>query len=209
MMTDFIYTIVDKYGFIGAFDDIKKAMKIVKKWENTVELFILKFPFNSTLQKEEIYFLPYRGHDTDNKYPVALVTNDRMYFLRVQTKLLKMEMTYPDSIDFFTKRINCIDPIEFGRLIDKKLRYKEDIMDVILTKISQADKEDLKKPFHEMMASIITDQYDILGPKSEYVCTQTSTSSSHKQPPENIELPNSEEIEDSYQENAADMPVVI
>ena len=197
-MTDSIYTIVDRYGFIGAFNNIKKPLQIIKKWNDKVDLFILKFPFNTNLQKEEVYFLPYRGHETDNKYPVALVTNDRSLFLKVQNKLLKMELTYPDCIDFFTKRINCIDPIEFSRLVDPKLRYKEDLMDTILTKISKADKCDLDKPFHEMMAGIMTDQYDILGPESEYVSAQTSSSSSHKPLPENIELPNAEEIKDLH-----------
>lgn len=154
-MMDKLYVVVDKFGYIGTYDDKEKAQKIIEYWKDSVDLMILVFPIKSDLPIDEVFFLPYRGHESDNKFPVALVTNDKIYALKVQQKMVSMEMTYPDNIEFFTKKINRIDPIEYSRLVDKKLRYKEDFIDQILTKISGADADELDKPFDEMMAGIM------------------------------------------------------
>lgn len=164
-----LYVIVDKFGFIGAYNSKERAQHVVNCWTDQVDLMIISFPINPDLPLEEIYFLPYRGHETDNKFPVALVSNDRDYILKVQQKMVSMEMTYPDNIKFFTKKINTIDPIEYSRLVDKKLRYKEEFIDQILSKISEADEDELSKPFDEMMAGIIVGPYDILSAKSDFL----------------------------------------
>lgn len=164
-----VYVIVDQFGYIGSYDSKEKADKIINYWEDQVDLMLLSFPINEELPLDKVYFLPYRGHETDNKFPVAIVSNDKNYILKVQKKMVSMDLTYPDNIHFFTKKINTIEPVEYSRLTDKKLRYKEDFVDQILTKINEADDEDLTKPFEEMMAGIVLGPYNILNEEGGYL----------------------------------------
>lgn len=163
-----IHVIFDKFGFIGAYLDEKEAIKFVNEWKKHVNLMILDFPLNSEEQKDDIYFLPWKGVDT---FPLALVTNDRTLFLKTQKKLVSMDLTFPDDIDFFTKKIGVVDPIEFQRLTDKSVRYKEDLLDKIFTKISEAEEMDLKQPFDKMLSGIISGHESILGDDNNYVTT--------------------------------------
>jgi len=164
-----IYTLVDKYGFLAAYDDKIKLKAIIKEWEDVVPLMIIEFPMNPNLQKEEIYFIPYSGLESDSRFPVALCTNDKKYALATQQQMIKMDSTYPDNINFFTKKLNCIEPVEFLRLTSKDVRQREDIVDTLLTKITEADEEDLKKPFNELINGILWEPSDLLKKDSELI----------------------------------------
>ena len=100
-----IYCVIDNFGFIAAFSIIQKARKFIKEWEDKVELFIMEFSINDEKQKNEIYFMPYKGHEGCHNFPVALVTNDKEYYLNVQSKLVKMGLAFPDDIEPFIEGI--------------------------------------------------------------------------------------------------------
>lgn len=183
-----IYVIVDKYGFIAAYDNLKKAEKIIDDWHKQVDLIMIEFLLDEDQQREEIYFLPYKCHDLSDNLPVALVTNDRMKFLRTQVKLLNMELTFPDDIGFFTKKVNEIDAPEYTRLTEKKLRYKEEFVDTILTKLNENEAADTKLPFDKLMSGLIMDEYFILDDQYGYVVD--------KKTKEADELPSHENADD-------------
>ena len=164
-----IYVVVDKFGFIGAYDNKDIALDLVNEWKNTVELLIINFPLDDAHQKEEVYFIPYSGLETDSRFPVAFVSNNKDKALAVQTKLVSMEMTYPDDIVFFTKKINNINPVEFMRLTNDHLRIKEALFDSLINKVENADKETLNLPFDQMISGLIWDPLDLLKPHSKEI----------------------------------------
>ena len=158
-----IYVVVDKYGFISAYDAKESAVNLVNEWSKTVDLMVMTFPLDEECQKDEVYFIPYSGLETDVRFPVASVSNNKKYSLSVQNKLVQMECTFPDDLSFFTKKFNCIDPIEHSRLTNSKLRVKEALFDSLITKIEHVDDPDLlKKPFEEMISGLLWSPEDLL-----------------------------------------------
>lgn len=162
-----IYTIVDKYGFIAAYDNKEKALGVINEWKKTIGLLLIEFPLDEKQQKKEVYFIPYMGLETDSRFPVALVTNNKDKAIRLQEKFVDMDMGYPDDILFFTKEMNCINPSEFARLTNDQLRIKEQIFDSLINKIEMADKETLNLPFDEMLAGLVWDPQDLLKSESK------------------------------------------
>ncbi len=174
---DLIYVVVDKFGFIGAYDNKETALDLVNEWKNTVELLIMTFPFDEEHQKEEVYFIPYCGLEADSRFPVAFVSNNKDKALSVQEKLVSMEMTFPDDISFFTKNINNINPVEFMRLTNDHLRIKESLFDSLINKIEKADKDTLDLPFQEMVAGLLWEPGDLLKSHSKEIVDTGTTES--------------------------------
>ena len=121
----FFYVVIDSFGFIGAFTTLELAKEVINKYEN-IPLMIIQYPMHHKSQKEFVYFLPWKFGENEGG-PPAIVSNDRVYVLHLQTQLLALNLTLPDSLLFFTKKINKIDRFEMSRLhpADNKL-YKQE-----------------------------------------------------------------------------------
>ena len=159
---NWLYVLIDKFGFIAAFDSKEKVQIVIDEWSDSVNLMIVTFPLDDNCQKEEVYFIPYCGLETDCRFPVAFASNNKSRTLVVQKKLLDMDMTYSDNIKFFTKKINRIEAIELARLTDKQSRIRDIITTDLLSKIDDADGELMKLPFDQMIAGLLWDPKDIL-----------------------------------------------
>ena len=161
-----IYCVVDKIGFIATFSTIEKAKDFIKKWEDKVKLIILEFSINNEKQKSEIYFLPYKGHEGCHNFPVALVTNDKEYYLNVQNKLVKMGLAFPDDIEFFTKKIDEVAPNEYNRLTSN-FEQEDLLITEILTNLKDENDIVLKDDFDTIVCG------NIIGPDSVYLLNKS------------------------------------
>jgi len=121
----FFYVVIDNFGFIGAFTTLELAKEVLNKYNN-IPLMIIQYPIHHNVQKDFVYFLPWKFGDNEGG-PPAIVSNDREYVLHLQTQLLALNLTLPDSLLFFTKKINKIDRFEMSRLhpVDNKV-YKQE-----------------------------------------------------------------------------------
>ena len=190
--TTYIYTIVDRYGFVGGFIDKSKLNLFLNKFKNNAKLITISFPLDEKSQKDYIYFLPYKVKDDCDMNPLALVTNNRNIFLSTQKCLLDMDITYPDDIKCFTRKINSVSDFEAERVLDDTVQNYKQMFDTLLTRISDEEKEYLERKLDDLKAGVIhTDISDVLNPKSGLICNLKDNQVSNTQLPENAELPNS------------------
>ena len=108
----YIYTVVDQHGFIAAFDDIEKAKVLLDDFKD-IKLLLWKFPLDPKCPINEVFFIPYIDINA-----VALVTNNPVYAINMQMQLCELNLTYPDPIHFYKRKINHIHQLELKRLTD-------------------------------------------------------------------------------------------
>ena len=155
----FFYVVIDNFGFIGAFTTLELANEIVHKYEK-IPLMVMQFPIHHKAQKEFVYFLPWKFGDNEGG-PPAIVSNDREYVLHLQTQLLALNLTLPDSLLFFTKRVNKIDSFEMSRLhpVDNKV-YEQEYKQ--LFKDEQKEKSIIRGGVPVLDSCILNREYGIL-----------------------------------------------
>ncbi len=153
-----IFTVVDQYGYIASFTNLQNAEKLLEEFRD-VNLFIMHFPIDDSHQKDEVYFIPYLGNNS-----VALVTNNKKYAKNIQVQLLRLNLTYPDDIKYYTRLVDKIHELEYKRLIDPEFKHKVEIFDEALMKYEKMVETD---PFK---AGMPLEQYYILD--EEYGCIQ-------------------------------------
>ncbi len=155
----FFYVVIDNFGFIGAFTTLKLAKEVINKYEN-IPLMIIQYPIHHSSQKEFIYFLPWKFGENEGG-PPATVSNDREYVLHLQTQLLALNLTLPDSLLYFTKRINKIDRFEMSRLhpADNKL-YKQEYEQ--LFKDKQTEKSIIRGGIPVLDSCILNREYGMM-----------------------------------------------
>ena len=110
-----LYIVVDQFGLIAGFDKLDLANSLMSSYPK-VPLMVLEFPLDINEQKDEFYFLPYVGNNA-----IAIASNNKKYILNIKTQLLTISMTYPDSINFYTRQINKIHELELKRLISPEI----------------------------------------------------------------------------------------
>ena len=94
-------------GFRRYFIDYGEHCDACNNKYDNLPLMIIQYPVHYKSQKEFVYFLPWKFGENEGG-PPAIVSNNREYVLHLQTQLLALNLTLPDSLLYFTKRVNKI-----------------------------------------------------------------------------------------------------
>lgn len=115
-----LYIVIDQFGLIGGFDELCTVHALIENYPK-IPLMVIEFPLDINEQKKEFYFLPYVGNNA-----IALATNNKKYAINIKTQLLTVSMTYPDSLQFYTREINKVHELELRRLISPEIHTGDD-----------------------------------------------------------------------------------
>ena len=110
-----LYIVIDQFGLIGGFSDLDTAHRLMENYPK-ISLMVIQFPLDPDEQKDEYYFLPYTQNNA-----VALATNNKKYAINIKTQLLTVSMTYPDSLQFYTREMNKVHELELRRLLSPEI----------------------------------------------------------------------------------------
>mgnify|MGYP001429839917 CR=1 FL=1 len=156
-----LYIVVDQFGLIAGFNNIDRAYTLIESYPK-VKLMVIEFPMDREMQKEEFYFLPYVGNNA-----IALASNNKKYILNIKTQLLSIGMTYPDSLQFYTRTINKVHELEMRRLISPDFNPEDPMKDMNNVTEKLTNLTMLGGMFHE--------QYNILDEEYGLVVSSDST----------------------------------
>lgn len=158
-----LYIVVDQFGLIAGFNDINKAYILIECYPK-ISLMVVEYPMDKTAQKEEFYFLPYINNNA-----IALASNNKKYVLNIKRQLLSVGLTYPDSLDFYTREMNKIHELELKRLLHPEIQSDTDAM-MNLADLSGADPVDSGSNPGLMVGGMHHEQYNILDKVYGAVC---------------------------------------
>lgn len=100
---DKIIVAADREGFVGAFENISAAQMALEDFAG-IPIVLTEYPRRDP-DSDRVWVVPYIHNNA-----VAYVSDDREAAAAVQNELLRIELVYPDDLDYWEQPLGVVAP---------------------------------------------------------------------------------------------------